>query len=223
MKQSSSFRHDSPILICAATSAEANACKKGISGHPSAGRFEILQTGIGATNARQALLKRLQSGPRPKTIVSTGLAGTMADGALIGTWTWGLKVATQDKDELDLQTPPEAVLSAPLKWRSSDFLTVPHIVTNPPIEPTLDMESYVWAELAKDYEIDMHVIRLISDTRDHPLPEAIRAWTLGTRLLAIRHMATDPVPMVKFLIRCNGLLKDLTRGWSLFARDWPKK
>ncbi len=68
-------------LVCAATRAEHDACRRGIlasrTGVPSA--YEMLLTGVGPVRAARSLARRLARGGVPDLVVSSGFAGACAD------------------------------------------------------------------------------------------------------------------------------------------------
>lgn len=216
------------ILVCAATFAEARACTKGILAAGAADRFEVLQTGAGVTRARSSLARRLDSSPPPIGIVSTGFAGSRNRDEALGTWAWGRDVSRLNESKITASPPPQPILQIPLVWKASHYLTVSSVITDErdgDIDLTyadaVDMESYAWASIADAYRIPIYIIRVISDTPDEPLPEAIKTWVQGKKLASTRQMVGDPLLMARFFKRSNDLLKDLTRGWAVFARFWP--
>src|SRR5262249_25453390 len=86
------------ILVCAATSVEAKACRQGIKKSGQSDRYEILQVGMGMAHAKRTLEKRLMGSqlPRPTLVVSTGFAGSLSLSLPVGTWIYGKSIETEN-------------------------------------------------------------------------------------------------------------------------------
>lgn len=178
-------------LLCAATEIEAKACRKGVAHNAD---FEVLKTGMGLELSAKKLLQRLEHSPKPDRIISTGFAGSRVPNAQVGTWIQASSISMQGKDLLPL----------PLLWTeisTIDFLSVSEL-TQQISNHAVDMESYSLAQIARDWNIPFHILRVISDTPEEPIPSHFSHFVVG---------ATTPNPLRKISAYLRGLNGVLTR------------
>jgi nucleoside phosphorylase len=165
--------HD--VLICAAMGSEFKACTHGIKDSGLGSHFEVLRTGIGMKSASQALERRLRSGSRPKLIVSSGFAGALTKDIPLHAWISADKIWSCTKEFSEI---PGNYLALQ-KSLATQIVSVETIAQHEfPIKEKLsvDMETAALAEVANRQGIRFMVLRLISDTADHPLPEFASAF-----------------------------------------------
>jgi hypothetical protein len=236
------------LLLCAATGVEARACRKGIERAGAADRLEVLETGMGPARAAQALRERLAAGgapaggaARPDWIISTGFAGARVPGLEVGTWILGSSLRGPEGETLELM--PRAMIDwlkgahAPI--RAASVYTAPQIAGEkapslPDGVEAVDMESMALARVAREHGIDFHLLRLVSDTPDRPIPLAVielssiaeparpfgdRLRGLGQGLLSV---AREPQGLARFIGQTMPLPRELARMWEGIARDLPK-
>jgi nucleoside phosphorylase len=227
--------------VCAATSVEAKACRQGIARAGRSERFEILQTGMGLKKARTALEKRL-SDPRlarPDRVISSGFAGSWTRELSVGSWVLGRSIEMADGEGLF-----ELVDDLPFRQASRlPALTSVRVVTLSKAAShgtgftcsgksdnlfAVDMESFAWAELCVREKIPFHIIRLISDNPDAPLPEAVGSFasivTAASPQEKLRHLSegltqvvSSPETMASFILRGTRLPGLLAQGWQEIA------
>jgi nucleoside phosphorylase len=227
--------------VCAATSVEAKACRQGIARAGRSERFEILQTGMGLKQARIALEKRLSDPrlPRPDRVISTGFAGSWTRELSVGSWVLGRSIEMKDGDgffELmdDLpfrqapRLPPLVSVRVVTLLQACSHGDVSHRSGKPERPFAVDMESYAWAELCAREKIPFHIIRLISDNPDAPLPEAVGSFasiaTAASAQEKLRHLSdgltqvvSSPKTMAGFILRGTRLPGLLAQGWQEIA------
>lgn len=223
----------SKILVCAATSTEANACESGIRKAGASSRFEMLKTGIGPASAAESLKRRLTKGAKPSVIVSSGFAGSWSESLDVGTWISSQTVLNELGDPLgNLKIIPETTesilfsVSEILKHPPQDLIAVVSTF-NLPI--TVDMESFALAQVAQKADIGFSVLRFISDSPRHPLPKYVRQFTgvaihespaekVSALFQGVRSLVQDsPADIVQFLRNGYQWRAQLVQGWSRFA------
>jgi hypothetical protein len=224
------------ILICLATHSEANACKKGLQKSGQSKSFEILQTGMGFQAAFEKLEERLKTGPKPQLIVSSGFCGGVAAHIKLGTWAWGSKLNWNHNNTADLEPLPLPVLKLPLLWEEAIYESVSAVTLhqNDQLSPSteaVDMESEAWFTLAAQNKIPFSILRLASDTKDHPLPKAIKTFSnailepdwqkkLSHCWLGSREVLENPKYMGRFIFRSTSLLRKFSDGWRSIFEVW---
>lgn len=226
------------ILVCAATGIEARACRRGLRDAREDGRFEILQTGMGARAARDALQARLARGERPAAIVSTGFAGSMGAGLALGRWVVAAEVAREGST--DHLAPPEWVSAlsarlgaAPVRCLQVDAVWIGEAEVEGALPRVVDMESFALGEVARDAGLPFVSCRVISDTPSLPLPEAFKHLTSAfteRQPLARLHQAGRgvaaalgaPRALARYLAVSRRLPETLAEGWrALVSRGHP--
>jgi nucleoside phosphorylase len=230
------------VLVCAATSVEANACRQGISrGITRAGltgRYEVLQTGMGLIQARHALKKRLTSShlPLPSRVISTGFAGSWTNELAIGSWIFGKSVEAQNRSlQIELENfnsprsfsfpvNPARVIS--IEQASSKGQA--HAQSTLPI--AVDMESFAWAEICKARNIPFQILRLVSDNPSAPLPDAIGTFAsvataptvqgkFQSLTRGLSQAFQEPKALAGFIARGTRLPGLLAKGWQEIASE----
>jgi hypothetical protein len=220
----------SEIILCAATGVEAKACRKGIGRAP----FEVLQTGMGFERAAAALSARLRVGPRPRLVISTGFAGVRQSGIALGTWILGSGVQKpgETKRVLESEALALALEKAGLRWSLLDYETVgeAEVVESGSAATAVDMESSALAQVAAEAGVGFQILRLTSDTPEHPLPAAIALWGSISSVpkasqkwdrwwRGSRDALAHPRRLGGFLLRGNGLVEQLSEGWAALAAN----
>jgi hypothetical protein len=217
------------ILVCAATPVEALACERGIEKSGDS-RFEILQTGMGMENARQALRTRLYKG-KPDLVISSGFAGIWSGEFEIGDWIGASEIWSRVDSKFSkipcALKPSAASVSGPLV-SVDEIGKIP--TSNLPAELTatrvaVDMESAGLAQICLENELQLTVFRMVTDTPAHPLPEFVSTWTsafqtpkwedkfkFGSKGLieAAQNFGT----VKKFLVDGRQWALDLQQGWQ---------
>jgi nucleoside phosphorylase len=223
------------VLVCAATRSELGACARGIraSGAPAAA-FETLRIGVGPIHAAKSLGQRLANGERPNLVVSSGFVGALSAGVDVGTWVTATRVAEWrngtivDVAEVALCRGPEPALRCSVvssgqllqggnsPRRADDSLLA------------ADMESAALAREAAGRNIAFMVLRLVSDTPEHPLPgfllpltTAMAATSARSKFahaaLGVRGALVDPRGVARIVREGGAWIRELARGWECFA------
>jgi hypothetical protein len=223
------------ILVCAATGIEARACRRGIHDAHGDTRFRVLQTGVGARAARDALQSHLARGERPSAVVSTGFAGATGHGLDLGRWVVAAEVARETAADLlappawvsALRTRLEAVpvrcLQVDAVWIGEGAAALPGALPR-----VVDMESHALAELAQEAGLPFVCCRVVSDTPSLPLPQAFRHLTAAAtggrpleRLRSAGRGAADalgaPRALARYLAASRRLPQALAEGWRVIA------
>jgi nucleoside phosphorylase len=223
-------------LICVATSVEANACRKGIESSGQAESYEVLQTGMGFSRARETLEKRLSDvkQPLPDFVISSGFAGSWTRDLTVGSWVVGDSVESKARPPLTLSPWPFKKGALQIEFKPARMMTLAQIsshvsdgldVSDSPLPVAVDMESYAWAEVCADWDIPFQIVRLISDNPDAPLPESVGSFAAISMASSLqsrfRHLGKgltqlvrEPLPMARFIARGTKLPALLTRGWQ---------
>ena len=216
-----------PMLVCTATALEAHACALAFAQVPdAAGRFEVLQTGMGMAAAGRALKERLTRGRRPWAIVSTGLAGSVRRDIAVGTWVMATQVVAQDAVPIALSDGLGTLWQqAGIACRAQTFRTVDHITLqadpSAPHAAVVDMETYAWAEVAAQHRLPCAALRVISDTPDQPLPPFVSRLDCTRPKLRFA-IAKSDAPVCRFLgggashRRARSIYGDTARHWRAY-------
>ena len=175
--------------MCAATFAEAAACRRGIAAAGASG-LEVLLTGVGPDRAAARLYARLARGPRPALVVSSGFAGALTPGLEMGAL-----VTARALHRLEAATPWRSRSrrgscgSRPAPARSSSCSATHVPAAEPrglPAPAAVDMESAALALACAGAGVPFTVLRVVTDTPAAPLPPLARsiAAALAARGLA---------------------------------------
>lgn len=219
-----------PVLVCAATAVEAQACRLGLRGVER--RVEVLQTGMGVVAAAEALRRRLETAPRPRWLISSGFAGSRDESVNLGAWLFAdsLRHGTLDVPVSGLLDG--ALAQVPLPARRAEFVTVDLVVgagEGAQAGVAVDMESAALGRLAYDVGIPFDVLRVVSDTVVQPVPDALaelsQAVLKKEALARWRGMfwsatlaAQSPRAMLGFVLRSALLPRVLAEGWRHLGR-----
>jgi putative membrane protein len=204
------------IVVCAATGAEAAACRDGIADAGVEG-IEVLRTGVGLERAGGALRARLASGPRPTLVVSSGFAGALTPGLEVGDFvTAGEVLELAAGRAVPVPLRPGVLRLAPASTRaavvSSDaVLQLAFLVTAP---AAADMESAALARVASAEGIPFAVYRLVTDGPDAPLPALARSAAAAMAApRAGAHLARVAWDVLRAPREAAALVRDAL-GWS---------
>jgi hypothetical protein len=225
------------VLVCAATRSELGACARGIhsSGAPPAA-FETLRTGVGPIHAARSLAQRLaRDGARPRLVVSSGFVGALSPGIDVGTWVTATRVAEWHGGAI-VDLAEVAVRPAPEPALPCNVVSSGHLLQGgrSPVRAddgsllAVDMESAALAREAAGRDIAFMVLRLVSDTPEHPLPgfvsplaTAMAAAGPGSKLAhaarGLRGALVDPRGVARMVRDGGAWARELARGWERFA------
>lgn len=215
------------ILVCAATPVEALACERGIEKSGVAG-FEILQTGMGMENARQALRTRFYKG-KPDLVISSGFAGIWSGEIEVGQWVGASEIWSK-VDGVFSRVPCK--LSSSLAEITGSVISVDKIEPAPSDLPEdldvdriiVDMETAGLAQICQENEIAFNVFRMITDTPQEPLPQFVSSWTAAFQspkwedkfsfgAKGLMEVAQNIGTVKNFLIEGRQWALDLEKGW----------
>ena len=209
-------------LLCAATSIEANACRRGILNAKAERYFDVLKTGVGKKAAR-ALREYLKDRRSVGLIVSTGFAGSRLSAISCGDWVLGTRVSNEERAELSLENSLAEVLQrTDLKWTQADYRSLAHVaLAEAEIEASLvDMESYGLALVAREAQVPFQILRVVSDTRQEPLPRSLGLLAsnrLAHKLTGMVQALQHPRELASFVLRARNLPDRLAQGWEKLA------
>ena len=215
------------ILVCAATSTEARACRSGVRAAGCSELIEVLQTGMGQENARNALELRLERAPRPRLVVSSGFAGACGAGIPLRSWvTAGEIVATgQASSPLRFAAYPFTDTGALLCClASSTELLVSkemreRVAAGLPQPAAVDMESAGLAEAAQSRGIPLLVWRTVTDTVEAPLPDFLHSYAAAmSRSVSSARMRNGLGVLAAAAIRHPWVFARLARNISISSR-----
>jgi putative membrane protein len=228
------------VVVCAATRAEAAACRRGLAGAGVEG-VEVLCTGVGPARAAAALAGRLGEAPRPALIVSSGFAGAAGPGLA--------RHALVTAGDLRAPGPGGAPVAAALRLApgarrctvlAADGVAIAGALpAAPTVESgpvTVDMESAALAAAAGAAGIPLAVLRVVTDTPEAPFPPFVPDLTAalaargvrmrlahGVRALAVA--ARHPRAALAFVRASLASCRVLRDGWRAagpsLARGWP--
>ena len=222
-------------LICAATRVEAKACQQGIDQSGLTHVFEICLTGIGLESAARALSARLDGADAGHIarVVSAGFVGAAMPGVRVGAWLLGRGVRGVDSSVIEIESEKLALSLADtgLDWKSAIVTSREKVVSFAAAPPTenlaVDMESLALARIANARAIDFQIFRMVSDTPEEPIPEAITSLVAGVAgteeprfLQTLRGTGLAlgaPLTFARFLARGRSLPRLLREGWRLSA------
>jgi len=154
------------VLICFAVPEEAAPFQKSTSKRPG---LEVLVTGMGADNARRALLKRLEAqGLPPELVLTCGFAGGLDPSLPRGT-------VVHDADtEAGLATALASIGSRPIRFHCATRVAVSYAEKADLRRTTgadaVEMESGVIRQLCRERGIPSATVRVISDAANDDLP-----------------------------------------------------
>jgi hypothetical protein len=227
------------LLVCAATKTEHDACAAGIR-DAGARNLEPLLVGVGPARAARRLRERLNDGPTPTRVVSTGFAGALSGGVPLGGWIcahalfeWKDGTLTSIANVSPLLAAGSAFACLPCDLLSADQLLgrdsqFRELGSGRPL--VADMESAGLAREAAARSVAFSVVRLVSDTPEHPLPKFLEPFTAAmTRSdawsrasFAARGVASslaDPFGLARLLSTGHRLTKQLRADFAQLA-EW---
>jgi hypothetical protein len=193
---------------------------------------------MGLEQARSVLAKRLSdpSLSRPSLVISTGFAGSWSQNLAVGDWALGQSVESHLPGEFyQLEGAPFGKI--PFKALPVRMISLLSPTSKPNDLPVsrdsnlpiaVDMESFAWAKVSQSHGIPFRVLRLISDSPEAPLPEAVGSFAsvlgakktadkLGLIAQGLKQVAGEPVNLARFLVRGTKLPKLLAQGWQEIA------
>jgi hypothetical protein len=226
------------ILVCAATGAEASACKKGIAASGASKKYEILQTGMGMQSARSQLARRLSTGEVPTLIIASGFAGSWRGRMEVGSWVGATefwketrigneakfsKISSADLSHAHLTMTDVNCPMVSVERIQKHPATLPKEISTGPL--CVDMETAGLAEIAQEMQIPFGVFRMITDTPEQPLPEFVSTFASAIHAREIGHKAkmgkvglgqvlSDPISVARFLRSGKKWSDWLVLGWK---------
>lgn len=213
------------ILICAASSAEAKACVKGVRGAGKSLEIEVLLTGMGLKNAAAGLRRRLAIGARPDLIVSSGLAGAFSPSLKKGDWVTSSEVYLCEDERIITAFAARSFCGAvpgviDCSFASSSDLVVDHEKLERRYKGlsgqiAVDMESAALANVASEAGVGFAVFRLISDTPHEPLPRFLSG-------VAAALSAERPAERFQSGLKALALALADPRGVARLAKEMPR-
>ncbi|BDG08961.1 phosphorylase family protein [Anaeromyxobacter paludicola] len=213
------------ILVCAATGAEAAACREGLLG---AAGFEVLATGVGPARAAAALRRRLREGARPVRVVSSGFCGALSADLAPLAWATATSLHRLEAGRARPVALRPGTLGALDGAVPCAFLTAEAVVGGGdfglPAPAAVDMESAALAEAAEAAGLPFAVLRLVTDAPGRPLPRlagllggALSARGLGERAAFAARAAVEaaraPARAAAFLRETSAWRERLREGW----------
>ena len=214
------------VVVCAATRAEAAACRRGIAAAGASG-LEVLLTGVGPERAASALRARLGRETRPALVVSSGFAGALSRDLGVGAIVTARAVhrlAGGDAAEVVL---PAGLLRLAPGARAVALVSGSAVIVGDarglPAPAAADMESAALAQVCGEAGVPFTVLRVVTDTPAAPLPGVARdlATALSTRGLdrsaavarAIVAAARSPTRTATFVRASLGWCRRLCGAW----------
>ena len=233
------------LLVCAATRPEYDACADGIRDAGARG-FELLLVGVGPARAARSLRERLAREPAPSRILSCGFAGALVGGVPLGAWItaetlseWNGAALVPMADPAPLAaSEPSSPLTPSFSCIPCDVVSADHLVgRDSPIRklartstrPLIaDMESAALAREAGARGIPFSIVRVVSDTPEHPLPEFLSPFTaamagdgararFGLVARGVGSALTDPRGVARLLTEGRSWTKMLRDGFRILA------
>jgi uncharacterized membrane protein len=215
------------VLVCAATFAEAAACRRGIAASGASG-LEVLLTGVGPDRAAERCRARLARGPRPVLVVSSGFAGALSPDLQVGAVVTARTLYRLDGDRaVEVLLPPGLLRLAPAAQTVelvSASAVLPESVRGLSAPVAVDMESAALADACDEAGVPFTVLRVITDTPAAPLPPLARsvAEALSRRGLArwapaasaVTRAAGHPIRTTRFVRASLGWCLRLRTTWQ---------
>jgi Phosphorylase superfamily len=217
------------ILVCAATAAEARACREGLA-DAGARDAEVLRTGVGPARAGAALARRLARGPRPDLVVSSGFAGALTPDVALGAFvTASAVVHVRPSDgAIALAALPRELIRVLPGALPCRVVTAGAVLREAP--PGIggpiacDMESAALADAAGSAGVPFAVLRMITDAPGAPLAplgrlaaDALAAAGPAARALHAARLAAEavlhPAATATFVRESIGWCRILRAGW----------
>lgn len=212
------------VVVCAATRAEALACRRGIAESGALG-VEVLRTGVGPVRAGSALRVRLARAPRPRIVISSGFAGALSPDLAIGALVTARALHTLEGGRAAaLELPPGLLRLAPA-GQPVEVVSAQGVipVLELPAPGAADMESAALARAAAEVGVPFTVLRLVTDTPTAPLPPLARSLAAafaarglargGHGLRAMADAARRPVQTARFVRASLGWCRALRVAW----------
>jgi hypothetical protein len=200
-----------------------------------AAAFSTLLTGVGPAHATRAFERRLERGPRPDLVVSSGFAGAIAERLSVGDWVTATRLSRvygSERFDVDVALRRGPALAAPCAFVSCDALAVDarELPEEARAFDAVDMESAAIAEIAARHGIDFMVLRVLSDTPKRPLPGFLGAFgramaatdardVLVNAARGIGGAMRDPRGVARILREGKALARELSDGWTHFAEE----
>lgn len=226
------------VLVCAATRAEHDACKRGLLASARSDR-EMLFTGVGPHRAARSLDERLSRGALPDLVVSSGFAGALSPTIALSSWVTASRVVEWNDGArvpvlgVELVEGPPGLLRCEVVSSSTLLSSKAAGLTDDGAEPlVVDMESAALAREAARRGVAFAVVRLVSDTPAKPLPSflapfaaAMAATNTSSRVAlagrGIRQALADPRGLLALATEGPEWLRQLEAGWQTlaFARE----
>lgn len=214
------------VVVCAATFAEAAACRRGIAAAGASG-LEVLLTGVGPDRAQARLRARLSRAPRPTLVVSSGFAGALTPDLEIGAVVTARALHRLEGDCVVQVALPPGILRLAPGGRAVELVSAPAVLAASarglPTPAAVDMESAALADACAGSGVPFTILRVVTDTPTAPLPPLARsiAAALSTRGLgrcapAARTVALAvgrPVRTATFVRASLGWCRGLREAW----------
>jgi nucleoside phosphorylase len=190
-------------------------------------------------HAARRLRERLDNGPPPARVVSTGFAGALSGGVPLGAWISAHALFEWRDGTLSALASVSPLVEAPKTFEClpCDVVSTTRLVgRDSPLRRlessrplVADMESAALAREAAARAIAFSVLRLISDTPDHPLPEFLEPFTAAmagadarARVLftarGVGSALTDPLGVARLVSTGRSLTKQLGSDFARLAR-----
>ncbi len=223
------------ILVCAATRTEAAECRRGIA-DAGARDIDVLTTGVGPARAADALRRRLEDRRRPgrpALVVSSGFAGAITGGLEPVEWVtasavYGLAGGRAVRAAIRPEFLRVLAGATPCEVLSADGVVAAAVAgLGGPV--AVDMESAALGEVASAAGVPFAVLRLVTDTPDHPAPPIVHAFAAAlaaeapSRRIArgariVLEAVRAPVGTASFLRDTTTWRQRLRSGWRERAR-----
>lgn len=203
MNRESRNRPDLDLLFCFAVTHEAAPFRSWAN---SRNGIEIFLTGIGVQNAERSLRKRLEKGDRPRLLVSTGLAGGLNPELKSGDIVYAERAA----NGVAVDHPFARSLS---RFIHGKYYCAHHVLTTVEEKTrvheesqadVVEMESASVEKLAKEFELDLVLARVVLDPVDQTLPldfNAVSDSRMRVRIERIIPRLIEKPSRVRDLIR----------------------
>jgi uncharacterized membrane protein len=212
------------VVVCAATGAEAGACRRGLQGVDG---VEVLRTGVGLERAARALRARLGRAPRPALVVSSGFAGALGPGIEQGAVVTARAIHRAEGTHASAVAVPAALLRQAPDAVAVEVVSGEAVGSRAPegvaAPAAMDMESAALAQVAAAAGVPFAVLRLVTDTPARPLDEIGRRSADALRasgLARLGHAAAVAGSALRRPLRTAAFVRD-ARGWcDALAAAW---